>query len=210
MSEKTEWQKWINRRAAAVRSKFTAYDALSEHGFGEAIPDEHTPVQIFCPFHTNVNTPAARYYPSDGSHADYVRCYRCKENWDSLNLYSKFRGLDWYEALKDLERRFQIKLPKRPDGEEIKEPIPKTSSVYESEQWADTARMLVLLEKKLLRTREKASLIDFVKFCRVIDTVKWDYDHNGNVSTPDMASVLKKCHDMMNDVMKRKTLDFDI
>src|SRR5690606_24383989 len=105
-----------------------------------------------------------------------------------------FRGLEWYEALKDLERRFQIKLPKRPDGQEIKEPIPKTSIKYESEQWGDTEKMLTLLEKKLLRIREKSSLIEYTKFCRVLDTVKWDYEHNGNVSTPDMGHILKRCY----------------
>jgi hypothetical protein len=35
-------------------------------------------------------------------------------------------------------------------------------------------------------------MIDFIRWCRVIDTVQWDFDHNGEKSTPEMIQALLK------------------
>ena len=80
-----EVRDWISRRADAVRSAFSAYEALSEMGI-EGLADEATPIQIFCPFHPNTRTAAARYYPGSGRRHGYVRCFTCKENWDSIEI----------------------------------------------------------------------------------------------------------------------------
>lgn len=157
-----------------------------------------TPTQISCPVHGADVKPSARYYPTDGSRADYVHCYACKLHADSIGLYSKFKGLKWYDSLKELERRFGIKVVKRPDGPEIEEPVDKTSSKYQSEAWADVPKMLELMEKKLVRIRDKVTLVDYIKFCRVLDNVRWDLDHNQQVVTPEMVDIVKKTHDKMN------------
>lgn len=181
-----------------MRSQYSAFDALKEHGFGEAIPDNMTPTQVSCPVHGADTRPSARYYPSDGSRADYIHCYACKLHADSIGLYSKFKGLKWYDALKELERRFGIKVLKRPDAPDIEEPPDKSSSKYESEAWADVPLMLQIMEKKLLRIRDKVTLGDYIKFCRVLDNVRWDLDHNQQVATPEMVAAVKKAHDKMN------------
>lgn len=70
-------QDWIKRRIQAVHQHYSAYDCLVEHGVSD-VPDEDTPTQLFCPFHHNVSTMAARYYPRSGGRPSYLRCFRCK------------------------------------------------------------------------------------------------------------------------------------
>lgn len=195
----TSAQEWIKRRADAVRTKYTAYQCLHEHGHGEHLVDEDTPISVFCPFHPNTATMAARYYPASGRKTDYVRCFRCHENWDSINLYLKFKGLPFMEALKDLERRFGIKVERIPEmAEEVPLPADKSSSSYESPAWQDVPRMLGLLEGKLVRLRETASLLDFVRFCRVLDSVSYDLDRLKGEQTNEMVEVLGRLREKMD------------
>jgi hypothetical protein len=207
--EKAQFEEWMNQRASKVRSQYTAFDALKENGFGEAIPDQNTPTQISCPSHGPDKRPSARYYPTTGNQADYVHCYTCKMHADSIGLYSKFKGLKWYDALKDLERRFGIKVTKQPDGTPFQEPVSKTSVSYESEKWGDVPAMLELLESKLIRLRDKVIMTDFIKFCRVIDTVSWDLDHNQQVVTPAMIDILGKVYLKMNQAIQIASLSID-
>jgi len=195
---KTEHQQWIRRRADAVRQVYTAYDALIEFGQGEALIDQDTAIQVSCPFHGVDARPSARYYPSSGSRSDYLRCYYCKENWDALNLFMKFRGLQFMDALKELERRYRLKVPKRPDGTPIEEPKDRSSSEYVSEAWLDVPRVLDMLEKKLARVRDRASLIDYVRFCRVLDRVRWDLDLAKGEPTDAMVQILDKLRKAMD------------
>lgn len=196
----TAHKDWIRRRTDAVRKAYTAFDAMAEHGHGDAIPDPDTPTQLSCCFHGPDNRPSARYYPKMGGDHDYVRCYTCQENWDSLNLFMKFRGLPFIDALKDLERRFRIRVPERPDSPELEEPSDKSSSDYVSAAWQDVDRVLPILERKLLRLRDMAPMTDYVKFCRVLDAVQWDLDRNDGNPMPQMILILDKLRKMMDSV----------
>lgn len=188
---------WIQRRVAAIREVYSAYQCLTERGV--ELPDESTPFQVSCPFHGADARPSARYYPREGGKHDYLRCFKCRENWDCINLIAKFNGIRFMDALSDLERRFHIKTPKRPEAPEIVEPADRDSK-YVSDQWKDVPRMLGLLENKLARVRSKSSLSDYIKFCRVLDAVQWDFDKL-NKSTPAMAEVLQKLMSRMDEVM---------
>jgi hypothetical protein len=195
--ERTSLQEWIQLRARAVRQVYTAFTALAEKGI-DAVPDDTTPTQIPCPFHGADNKPSARYYPRTGGRGDYVRCYKCRENWDSINLYAKFRGLRFMDALAKLERRFRIKTARRPEGPEIVEPADRGAS-YVSSGWQDVPRVAAAAEQKLLRIRDKCGMTDYVKFCRVIDAVGYDFDRTQK-ATPDMVHVLKRLMAMMDEV----------
>jgi len=195
--EKTSFQEWIKARANAVRAVYSTFDCLNENGHGEEIPDETTPVQIQCAFHGADRKPSARYYPRSGTRHDYVRCYKCRENWDSINLYAKFRGARFMDALAELERRFKIHVLRRPEGPEIVEPADR-GAAYVSDKWSEVPRVTAILEAKLLRVRDRCGMTDYVKFCRVIDAVTWDFDKLQK-ATPEMAAALKKVMDRMDE-----------
>lgn len=190
-------QDWVKRRVEAVHSKYSAFDAITEIGV-EGVSDDSTPTQVFCPFHHNTATPAARYYPPSGRSFGYIRCFACKENWRAINIYAKARGKRFMDALQELERRYRISIPKRPEAPAYVEPIERNSN-YESDGWTDVPRVLSLLEAKILRIRDICCLADYIKFCRVLDSVSFDFDKLGK-STPDMVFILKKLIVMMDDV----------
>ncbi len=194
----TSAQDWIRARADAVRKKYAAFQCLHEHGHGEHLVDDETPVSIFCPYHANVNTMAARYYPASGRKPDYVRCFRCHENWDALNLYLKFKGLPFMDALRELERRFNIKVDRRPEEQALEPLVDKSSSKYESEAWGDVPRVLLMLEEKLGRLRDRASLHEFVRFCRVLDSVSYDLNRAKGEQTDEMVEVLGRLREKMD------------
>lgn len=196
---KTSTQEWIARRADEIRKHYSAFQCLQEHGHGEMLVDEDTAIQIFCPLHSNVNTPAARYYPASGTRSDYVRCYRCRENWDAPNLYARFKGIRFMEALQQLERRFGVRIPRKPDAPDIEEPADKSSADYLSPAWKDIPRILTILEKKLHRIRDKTPLIEYIKFCRVLDSVQWDFDIAKGVATEQMSVILNKLRTRMDE-----------
>jgi hypothetical protein len=102
------------------------------------------------------------------------------------------------DALADLEKRFRIKIPRRPEGPEIVEPSERKSE-YVSDKWSDVPRVLAILEKKLISIRDRCGMSDYIKFCRLIDSVQYDYDKT-QVSTPEMVSVLMRAISMVNDI----------
>jgi hypothetical protein len=193
---KTEFQDWIERRVLEVRKRYSAFDALIEGGV-EGLSDEDSDVSIFCPFHHNVNTPAGRYYSKSGDRYDHFYCFSCKINLDSINLYAKFKGQRFMDALLSLERRFRIQIPRRPEPLPIADPIQRGSG-YLSEKWTNIPTVLELLEKKLARIRDKCAMIDYIKFCRVIDAVEWDYDKIKK-ATPEMIDITSRLIRLMDE-----------
>lgn len=201
MSEiKTAQQVWVAKRISAVREAYSIFECLHEFGQGEMLIDEATSIQIACPFHGADAKPSARFYPlGSGREYEIVRCFKCRENWDSINLYAKFKGIEFMDSLKDLERRFRVRIPKRPDAPEFTDPVDRDSN-YVSDKWKDVPVMLQLLEGKLPKLRQLASMSDYVKFCRVLDAVQWDLDKAAGKSNPSMVSILQKLMEMMNSV----------
>lgn len=179
MEEKTDYQIWIDRRIAEVLSIYSAFDAWTEFTGREELVDKDTPVQIKCQWHGPDNRPSARYYPADGSRPDCVRCFKCKKSWTSISLYSNFRKIKFIDALKELERRFNIKISRKPDLDFI--PVKdKTHDNYISEAWNDFPRYLQILENKLLRLQKHIGLIDYVNFSKELDAMEWIFNHDIN------------------------------
>jgi len=196
--DRTDIIEWIQRRTEAVRSKYSAFDALIEMKV-DNLSDEETPVSVFCPFHPNTKTAAARYYPGTGRKPGKLHCFTCQENWDSINLYAKFKGLRFMDALSDLERRFRIKIPKRPEGPAIVEPTDRDHT-YVSVERSDIPKVLSIVETKLLRIRDKVCMTDYVKFCRVLDAIIYDYEKIGK-PTPAMVDMLSTIDVRMSEAV---------
>ena len=199
MSElsKTALQEWISRRTSAIRQVYSVFDCLIEKGI-EEVPDASTPTQMACMFHGADNRPSARYYPREGGRSDRIRCFKCSETWDAVSLYAKFRGVRFMDGLAELERRFHIKTPQRPEAAEFSEFIDRGSS-YISNEWKNIPRVLDIAEAKLIRVRDRCGMDDFVKFCRVVDIVRYDFDKLGR-GNADMFAILQKLFERMDEI----------
>ncbi len=190
-----EDKEWIKRRVDAVNSKYSAFDALMEIGV-DGLVDTETAVSVFCPFHVNTKTPAARYYPSSGSNQGSLFCFSCRKQWGSINIIMDKRGLRFMEALVELEKRFRIQIPRKPNVTTIELPKSKDTNYLSSDR-LDVPKMLGVLEKKLIRIRDAVPLQDYVKFCRVLDNIAYDHEKFG-VSTNDMVNTLHKLKEKMD------------
>lgn len=188
---------WIRRRVAAVQEVYDTYQCLMEHGV--EIPDRFTAYQLSCPFHGEDHTPSSRYYPKSGRRPDYFHCFKCKLHLDAINLHARYKSIKFMSALQDLERRFRLHIPKKP---EIADPgqFEDRGTGFVSRQWTDVPRVLMLLEEKLGRTRDWCQQQDFIKFCRVLDAVDFDYDRSGQ-SSNDMLAILFRLNAKMDDMM---------
>jgi len=184
---KTEQQEWTNRRISEVNKFYSAYNALVEKGI--ELLDESTSLQILCPFHDDKNKPSARYYAASGNKASHFYCFKCKDRLDGIALHSRFNSNKYYESLSALEKRFGIKVPKKPDNVHI--PLVERTAGYKSSAWNDVPRFLEILENKLIRNRHKATLPEYIKVNRMMDAIRWDHNVTGS-STPEMISSLEK------------------
>lgn len=191
--QRTEEQDWVERRVRAVESHYTAFMALQE--IGVDMIEEHTSQQVFCPFHDNKNTPAARYYSSSGRKPAHFWCFKCKDRLGGIGVYAKSKNIKFMDALSALEKRFKVKVPRRPESSPIAH-IEKDSG-YESQAWADVPRFLGILEKKLSRIRDKSGISEYVRLCRLIDAIEWDFNLIGKANA-DMIKAMMKASSMMD------------
>lgn len=189
---------WIKQRVASVNEVYSVHDALVDCGI--ELIDQHTDLQIPCPLpgHGPDNRPSARYY--GGVSKAHFYCFKCKENLgSSVNVLVSVNGMSFMDALKSLEKRFNIKVQKQPDAQpEVQEPSIRTSE-YKSEKRYDVPTMLGVLEKKLKRIRDLSPLVDYIKFCRLLDLISYDFEKDEK-STPEMANALDKLLSRMDEV----------
>jgi hypothetical protein len=190
-------QEWIRRRVSAVRKVYCVFDCLNENGHGDQLVDRETTLQIPCFLHED-NKPSARYYASDNDNSGRYYCFSCKTSADSINLFARIKNVKFIDALTELERRFKIKVLKKPETETFVEPTERDSS-YRSDQWSDVPRMMTMLENKLTRLRGTVPLDNFIKYCRVLDKVQWDLEKSLGKQTNDMVAILQKLEAKMNN-----------
>jgi len=183
----------IRERVNTVEKLYSVYDVLQSAGIN-SIPDPFTPTQLSCLFHKD-ESPSARYYPSSANKLSNYHCFSCKRHFGSVGLYAEYNKLKFMEALIQLERKFNIKIKKQ-DSVLIK--IPDDSK--QSPEWSNIPRLIDIAETKLRRNRDKCGFPDFIKFCRVIDHVTWDYEHSNMKPTQAMVDILSKLIFKLNNV----------
>jgi DNA primase len=162
---------------------------------GIELIDKDTELQIRCPWHGPDNTPSARYYAGQDPH---FHCFTCKLHMRGIDIFGKLHNLKFMGALSELERRFNIKVPRRPETD-IEAPEDRNGQ-YQSKAWDDIPRVMDMLEAKLLRLRNSVPMTDYIKWCRILDAIRWDLDHNGGQPLPQMSIALSKLRNMMGGV----------
>lgn len=194
MSEKTALQEWIRQRVDEVQEKYTTYDALTE--FGIELIDNLTDLQISCiyPQHGVDANPSSRFYGGPGKESRFW-CYKCKKMARSIDIYSQFKGLSFMEGLSKLESRLSIVPPK----------LKETSFETRKEKVRTIPQRLKFLEEKLIRSRDKIPFIELIKYFRVLDAVRWDFEKEGKFDN-SMFEILDKVESRVNESLEMATL----
>jgi len=99
--------------------------------------------QLRCPFHGPDNKPSARYYPD----TDSLYCWKCQQKWDVFGYMEDKRGYDFFSAITDLVKKFNIDISKVPDVEDKV----KGFEVHKAEVKVNKkALLLIKMEEKVL------------------------------------------------------------
>ena len=202
LNDKTREKEILEMRVRTINSIYSAFTALAESGID--LQDESTSEQILCPYHGDKNKPSARYYSSSGRAQSHFFCFKCRLRLDAVGIFARHKHLKFMDALKALERRYNITPPKIEDGPSFS--FTDKSGGYESDQWQNVEKMLDLCENKLSRVRPKCSMHEFIKVCRLIDNVRYDFEKIGK-ATPDMVIGLNKIRFLMDDYSQREVFD---
>jgi DNA primase len=179
----------LKKRVQLVNEVYPVYEQLKE--LGHTLSDKDTPFQIACPFHED-NKPSARYYPgSDKENYGHVHCFSCKAHTDTCGLYAKLKNIGFGSALKELERRFNIKIKETKE----EKPIPGAEN---------PKRLISLAEKKLRQIRNSSSLQDYVKICQMVDGVEWEIKKSEKVS----PKIIENIHKIL-EMVRQARLNFE-
>lgn len=93
-----------------------------------------------CPFHGE-KTPSFTVHPAQ----QFFHCFGCGESGDVFNFMMKYYHLDFFSALKELARRYQIVLPEKPRSAEDEKRAKKHQLLYDvNKKAADIYRKYLL------------------------------------------------------------------
>jgi hypothetical protein len=185
----------FNQRVETVLRSYSAYTALAEGGVPMS-SKESVSFQMKCPWHGKDNRPSARFYSGGCSEKSRFYCFKCQMGLNAVGIYSKFNNLSFVDALKKLESRFGI-IPKQSSQEPSSE-VWKDYN-YTSSKWDDLVSLIEVCENKLKSLNKRCSLQSYIRFCRVIDHVSYDYKNNGSKQTVDMVFALRTLLDQMSE-----------
>lgn len=181
------WRDWMTARVEAIHQRISASDVLSRYGVKLRYSGGR-PEQMFCPFHGNSRTPAARYHPRDPRSPDHVWCFVCNERWDCIALFRKFENLTgdkFSVALRALERAYGIVLPETP---------PVLDDEPDDHERQEIDEMLVICEQSLKQYRKAFDMKAYFTVGSILDRLRWQFE-NGKVLAPTARTTLRKVLD---------------
>lgn len=177
------FRQWIADRIEVIHQTTTAAEVLRRNGVRLRY-DGQRPEQMFCPFHGNSKSMAARFHPSDARRSDHVWCFVCNEQWDCITLFKKFASYEgkFSGLLRLMERDYGIIPPEIPEisfGKEVAR-----------EELDQVAQMLGVCERRLFGARGAFAMRGFLALGSILDRVTYGINA-GTVSLPKARETLQ-------------------
>mgnify|MGYP006285294075 CR=1 FL=1 len=165
-------------RIQRVREATSLYGMLEDAGHAPRFRDRSG--QMKCAFglssHQREDTkPSARYYPA-GERDDYETyyCWVCTERpLDAIHFYMRQRGLNFWEALRDLEYKHGIKYD---DVELVKDISQELQDLAKKAQTVDPRLIFDYCEQLLLQNRDILGMKRYIALCNALDKVYHEHD----------------------------------
>ena len=179
------FHQWMTSRTETVHEVISAADVLGRYGV-KLQYDGGRAEQMFCPFHGNTNTPAARYHPADTKSPDHVWCFVCNKRWDCIALYREFENFGteakFSAVLRSLERAFGIIPPEMPAVIEEE---------HEDYERADIEAKMAICETRLKAGRKAFDMRGYLMVGSILDRLRWSFD-NGKVDVPVARQTIER------------------
>jgi hypothetical protein len=185
---------WMQARIETIHQRVSASDVLSRYGTKLRYSGGR-PEQMFCPFHGNTRTPAARYHPRDVRSPDHVWCFVCNERWDCIALFKKFENLTsekFSAVLRGLERAYGIMPPESPP---VLDDEPDDHERQEIDELFETC------DFRLKKARKAFEMKSFFTVGSILDRLRWQFD-NGTVLAPTARATLRKVLDKIGEKVR--------
>jgi hypothetical protein len=191
IEQQEHFRRWIAERVQTIHATVSAADVLQRHGVKLRYRGQRAE-QMFCPFHGNTRTMAARFHPSDARKPDHVWCYVCQKQWDSIALTKQFEGYEggFSGLLRLIERDYGITPPEAPSV--VYDEGPDQGDLLEVISTID------ICERRLLGARSAFDMRSYLLLGSVLDKVVHGVD-NQTLPLPRARDVLRNVLDKIGD-----------
>jgi len=161
-------KRWIEDRIAEIHRRVSASDVLSRNGVNLKYGGSRSE-QMFCPFHGNSRTMAAKYHPADARSNDHVWCFVCQKQWDAIALWKKFAQHEgrFTALLREIEREYGIEV--------AESPLAMLNEDRDDEADLEAAEVQTLLDvcnRRLIRAKRAFEMQDFFKLSVALDRLQ--------------------------------------
>lgn len=161
----------------------------------------------FCPFHTNVNTPAFYVYPE----SDSWYCYGCNSGGDVFAFLEKLHSVSFGDALRMLAEKYNIPVTLDPEAErraiQLKHmyEINETAAIYWHAQltWGNHPEVL-----HYLNNQRKINLDSIIKFRLGYTGREWNSTMNHLLSKGFTEKEIAECGLIRKGEVTSRYLDF--
>ena len=178
-------------RLQRVKESASLYDLLTAEGAEPRFADRSG--QIPCCFTASHPKrgdvrPSARYYPKGerDDHETYY-CWVCTERpLDVIGFLQRARGISFIEALRELERKYNVRYDDIQLSPDIGKELDKMSR---AKQQVDPKKMLAYSERLLLERKSSLGLKKFTSMCYFLDLIY--HRHDEKEPSPTVARLEK-------------------
>jgi hypothetical protein len=185
------FRRWIAERILVIHATATAADVLRRNGVKLRYSGQR-PEQMFCPFHGNSKSMAARFHPADARKPDHVWCFVCNEQWDAISLFKKFENYEgkFSGLLRHIERDYGITPPEAPTLVMDDEP--------DQHELLEVTDLLNVCERRLKTTRRAFEMKGYLVCGSVLDRVSHGIDA-GTLPLPTARETLRRLLDKIGE-----------
>jgi hypothetical protein len=189
------FQRWLTSRIETVHDRITAADVLSRYGV-KLQYDGNRAEQVFCPFHGNTRTQAARYHPADAKSPDHVWCFVCNKRWDCIGLYREFEalgeGAKFSAVLRGLERAYGILPPEVPSVIEDEPDRHELDKIEED---------FAACEMRLKNGRKAFDMKGYLTVGSILDRLRWQFT-NEKIKLPALRQQISLVKDKIGEKVR--------
>lgn len=182
ISQSDAYKRWMKARIDAIHHKVSAADVLRENGvqlrYGGSRPE-----QVFCPFHGNTRTMAARYHPEEGTSRAGIWCFGCNKRFDAITLWKQFHGFEgsFGSLLRSIERAYGLEPPESPP--EI--------GPEEAGEDEELVQLFEACERRLRGSRRAFDMPTFLAVSSLLERVYFEVER-GAVQPAPAKAILRK------------------
>ena len=129
-----------------------------------------------CPFH-NEKTPSFSVHPGQ----QFFHCFGCGASGDVFEFQMKYHNLDFPTAMKELARRYNVEIPKRPQSKEEQEKNRKRKAMY-----AVNEKATAIFRKNLLNSSQAKAAREYLTERQIPEDIQERFAL-GYAPSPDSA-----------------------